>query len=114
MECRRAFAIPILLGQLTLVGETLRLYNGKFGLSLFLLNRDLKQEMEVSVDARSFGRLMVSERLELRHDDLNATNGKDAPDKVKPGPLQSVTFEGGRLQATLKPASWNVIHLAAD
>jgi signal transduction histidine kinase len=32
-----AVGIPILLGQLTLIGEGLRLYNGKFGLSLFLL-----------------------------------------------------------------------------
>jgi signal transduction histidine kinase len=32
-----AIAIPILLGWLTLIGEGLRLYNGKFGLSLFLL-----------------------------------------------------------------------------
>ena len=32
-----AIAIPIVLGQLTLVGERMRLYNGKFGLSLFLL-----------------------------------------------------------------------------
>ena len=27
--------------------------------------------------------------------------------------LQDVSFDGGRLQATLKPASWNVIHLSA-
>ncbi len=84
------------------------------GLSLFLLNRDLKQEMEVSVEARSFGRLMVSERLELRHDDLNATQWQGCAGQDQAGPLQSVTFEGGRLQATLKPASWNVIHLAAN
>ena len=32
-----AIAIPIVLGQLTLLGERMRLYNGKFGLSLFLL-----------------------------------------------------------------------------
>ncbi|HEY2744931.1 MAG TPA: sensor histidine kinase [Polyangia bacterium] len=32
-----AIAIPIVIGQLTLVGERMRLYNGKFGLSLFLL-----------------------------------------------------------------------------
>jgi signal transduction histidine kinase len=32
-----AIGIPIVLGQLTLIGEGLRLYNGKFGLSLFLL-----------------------------------------------------------------------------
>ncbi|WP_441235211.1 arabinosylfuranosidase ArfA [Bradyrhizobium sp. 930_D9_N1_4] len=84
------------------------------GLSLFLLNRDLNQEMEVSVEARSFGRLTVSERLELRHDDLEATNTKHAPGKVKPAALESISFDGGRLQATLKPASWNVIHLSAN
>jgi alpha-N-arabinofuranosidase len=82
------------------------------GLSLFLLNRDLKQEMEVSIEARSFGRLTAGERLELRHDDLKATNTKTAPGKVKPAPLQDVSFDGGRLHATLKPASWNVIHLS--
>jgi alpha-N-arabinofuranosidase len=84
------------------------------GLSLFLLNRDLTQEMQVNVEARSFGRLMLSEGLELRHDDLKATNSKDAPDRVKPEPLRGVAFDGGRLQATLKPASWNVINLAAS
>ncbi|MGY4235804.1 alpha-N-arabinofuranosidase [Bradyrhizobium sp. USDA 4449] len=84
------------------------------GLSLFLLNRDLKQEMEVSVEARRFGRMKVSERVELRHDDLRATNTKHAPDTIKPAPLQDVTFDGGRLQATLEPASWNVIHLSAS
>jgi len=83
------------------------------GLSLFLLNRDLKQEMEVSVEARGCGRLAVSERLELRHDDIKATNTKTAPDKVTPAPLQDVSFNEGRLRATLKPASWNVIHLSA-
>jgi hypothetical protein len=48
-------------------------------LSLFMLNRDLTQEMEVSLEARSFGRLAVSEELEVRHDDLQATNTRDAP-----------------------------------
>ena len=85
------------------------------GLSLFLLNRDLKQEMEVSLEARSFGRLAVSEALELRHDDLHATNTRDAPERVKPLPLQHVTIDDdGRLRARLKPASWNVIHLSVN
>ena len=83
-------------------------------LSLFMLNRDLKQEMEVSIEARSFGRLAVSQALELRHDDLEATNTRDAPERVKPLPLQHVTVEHGRLRATLKPASWNVIHLSVN
>ena len=42
------------------------------GLTLFLLNRDLRQPMTVTVDARGFGRLAVGQALELRHDDLKA------------------------------------------
>jgi alpha-L-arabinofuranosidase len=83
------------------------------GLSLFLLNRDLTQEMQVSLDVRSFGRLAVGEALELRHDDLRATNTKDATERVKPVPLKGVTVKGGHIDVTLKPASWNVVHLPA-
>ncbi|WFU44240.1 alpha-N-arabinofuranosidase [Bradyrhizobium sp. CB82] len=82
-------------------------------LSLFLLNRDLKQEMEVNVEARGFGHVAVSQAIELRHDDLQATNTKNAPERVKPAPLQESAIEGGRLRAHLSPASWNVIHLSA-
>jgi len=83
-------------------------------LSLFMLNRDLKQDMEVSLEARSFGRLALSQALELRHDDLQATNTRDATERVKPAPLQGATVDGGRLRVTLKPASWNVIHVSAN
>jgi alpha-L-arabinofuranosidase len=83
------------------------------GLSLFMLNRDLTQEVDVSLEVRSFGRLAVSEALELRDDDLQATNNGEATERVKPKPLQGVTIEGTRMRAALKPASWNVIHLSA-
>jgi alpha-N-arabinofuranosidase len=87
----------------------------EFGcLSLFLLNRDLKQEMQIGIEARSFGRLAVGEALELRHDNLQATNAKDAMERVKPAPLQGVTVDGGHISATLKPASWNMIQLSAN
>jgi alpha-N-arabinofuranosidase len=88
--------------------------DGSGGLSLFLLNRDLTREMEVNLEARSFGRLALSEALELRHDDLRATNTRDAAERVKPVPLQGVSVNGGHIRATLKPASWNVIHLSAN
>ena len=51
-----AIAIPILLGQLTLLGETLRLYNGKFGLSLFLLTSIVVFVLLVSLTYRSLDR----------------------------------------------------------
>jgi alpha-N-arabinofuranosidase len=70
--------------------------------------------MEVSLEARSFGRLAVSEALELRHDNLQATNTRDEAERVKPAPLQGVTVDGGHVRATLKPASWNVVHLSVN
>ncbi|WP_342363665.1 alpha-N-arabinofuranosidase [Terrarubrum flagellatum] len=83
------------------------------GLTLFLLNRDLKQEMETKIDARGFGRLSVAEATELRDDDLKAINSKSQPERVKPAPLAGVSVDGGHISARLKPASWNVIRLAA-
>ena len=83
------------------------------GLNLFLLNRDLKGEVEVTLDARGFGRLTVAEASELRHDDLKAINSKDAPDAVRPTPLAPAQIDGNRIKLTLKPASWNVVRLAA-
>ena len=44
----------------------------------------------------------------------SATNTRDAAERVKPAPLQGVTADGGHIRATLKPASWNVIHFSAD
>ena len=82
------------------------------GLALFLLNRDLEQDMEVSIDARNFGRLKVAEAEELHHADLKAINTKDHPLNVRPAPLAGVTVDGGKIQMKLKPASWTVIRLA--
>jgi len=59
-----AIAIPILLGQLTLLGETLRLYNGKFGLSLFLLTSIVVFVLLVSLTYRSLDR-SDAERMRL-------------------------------------------------
>jgi alpha-N-arabinofuranosidase len=50
----------------------------------------------------------------LRHGNLQATNTRDAAERVKPGPLKGVTVAGGHIRVTLMPASWNVIHLSAD
>jgi alpha-N-arabinofuranosidase len=81
------------------------------GLSLFALNRDLRQPITVAVDARGFGKLAVEHALELRDDDLKAINSKTAPERVKPMALQGVACEGGKLRLQLAPASWNVICL---
>ncbi len=84
----------------------------KGGLSLFLLNRDLKQGVNVTVDARNFGGLKVVEADELHEDDLKAINSKTDPLRVKPRKLDGVQVSGGKITLALKPASWNVVKLA--
>jgi signal transduction histidine kinase len=59
-----AIAIPILLGWLTLAGEGMRLYNGKFGLSLFLLTSMVTFVLLVSWTYRSLDRT-DAERMRL-------------------------------------------------
>jgi alpha-N-arabinofuranosidase len=81
------------------------------GLSLFLLNRDLEQPMEVSVAARGFEGLTVAEALHLHHPDLQASNTKNAPQRVRPTTLD-VTVDGTRIDLSLTPASWAVVSLA--
>ena len=81
------------------------------GVSLFLLNRDLEQPVTVTLDARGFGKLKVTEATELRHADLKAVNSKQEPLKVKPATLKGVTARANAIALELQPASWNVIRL---
>ena len=83
------------------------------GVTLFMLNRDLEQELSVSIDARGFSGLSVREATELRHKDLKAVNDSKNPLRVKPARLKEVAVAAGGLEATLKPASWNVVRLEA-
>src|SRR3954471_4566835 len=81
------------------------------GLTLFALNRDLEQAMEVSVEARDFRGLRLAEALQLRDDDLAAVNTKEAPDRVRPTKLEAAV-DGGRRRLTLAPAPWSVVPCA--
>jgi alpha-N-arabinofuranosidase len=81
--------------------------------SVFLLNRNLERSLDVSIDARGFGRLAVEEAHELHHADLQAINSKEEPDKVAPSKLEGVSTEGSKVRLSVKPASWSVIRLRA-
>jgi alpha-L-arabinofuranosidase len=78
-------------------------------LSLFALNRDLKDSVTVTIDARGFGDLKVVEALELQHKDLKAEDSKAAPENVSPAKLRGAAVKGKLLTLELKPASWNVV-----
>lgn len=78
--------------------------------ALFLLNRHLTEEMDLSITMRGLGherRLVCAEQLHAA--DLNATNTVDAPERVAPQTLVGVALLDQQMSVTLKPASWNVI-----
>jgi alpha-N-arabinofuranosidase len=49
--------------------------------------------------------------LQLCDKDLHACNSRAAPDRITPAALGAVRVSGNALEATLSPASWNVIRL---
>jgi alpha-N-arabinofuranosidase len=79
--------------------------------TLFALNRHLEEAMPLDVALPGFGTPVLVQALQMRHADLQATNSKDQPHHVAPVVLSGVTVVADRLQATLAPASWNMIRL---
>jgi len=80
-------------------------------ITLFALNRHLKEPLSLDVALPGFGAATAELALQLRHKNLKATNTKDQPHRVSPTPLQGITLRPDRVQATLAPASWNMIRL---
>ena len=84
------------------------------GLTLIPVNRDVDQEMTVSVTARGFGRLALAEAIVLTDSDLKAANTKATPFRVKPARLSGVAVGAETVRVELPPASWSVVNLKAS
>ena len=80
-------------------------------LVLFLLNRDLKSELTVSVDAGDLLPGNVIEWISLHNEDLLAENTEHC-EKVSPAVMSGAEISGSRISAVLPPASWNMIRVA--
>jgi alpha-L-arabinofuranosidase len=80
-------------------------------LTLFALNRSLDEALPLRLDAGGFGKLGVKQALQLCDSDLKAVNTRDNPDRIAPKPLAAVRTNGQSVEASLAPASWNVIQL---
>ena len=80
-------------------------------LTLFALNRHLKEDMTVDFATRGFAKFAVAKAHQLHDEDLKALNTAKKPNRIKPRPLPDITLRSGGLRATLRPASWNVIRL---
>lgn len=88
--------------------------NTESGVTLFALNRDLKQPLRVRVELRGFPGMKIVEAQTMHDSDLKAVNTQSEPNRIKPMPLEGLIVAEGQLIAELPFASWTMIRLAAS
>jgi alpha-N-arabinofuranosidase len=78
-------------------------------LTIFVLNRALNNDIELSCDLRAFGNFRFCEHIVLHHDDVKATNSEDEPNKVIPVVRKEHEAGNGKISIRLQALSWNVL-----
>ena len=79
--------------------------------TVFAVNRDLKDSITLECDMRAFGKMQIAEHIVLHHDDVKAVNTEDNPGEVAPKKVRGGKAEDGRVTVKLPALSWNVIRL---
>ncbi len=82
--------------------------------TVFCVNRSLKEPMELSMRLGGFGECRIIEHIVLAHEDPLAVNTKEEPGKVRPRTVAGAGFEREKLKAALPPLSWNVIRITTS
>lgn len=80
-------------------------------LTIFAVNKDLTDDIEISCDLRQFADYKIVEHIVLHHEDLQAINTEAAPNTVSPASTGVSNNDNGQFTALLKSKSWNVIRL---
>ena len=80
-------------------------------MTIFAVNRNLEEDVELTTDVRSFEGYRVLEHIVMENEDLKAVNSL-TEQKVYPVNADDRTkLDGGIATSVLKKASWNVIRL---
>lgn len=79
-------------------------------LTLFAVNRNLKEDHLLELDVRGFEGYQIIEKTEMVSKDLKAENTLNRQN-VTPHEDPDVSLEKGRAKAVLRKASWNVIRI---
>lgn len=79
-------------------------------LTIFAVNKDLKDDMKMTCDLHQFEAYHVDEHVVLTHPDFKAVNGEDR-ENVTPQNNGVSTLANGRLTAILGKHSWNMIRM---
>jgi len=102
-DCSDYEKVPLVDAAATLAGDG--------SVTIFAVNRDMKEDILLQGDLRAFGNLKIAEHIVLHHDDVKAVNTEEKPDEVKPAASKGGTLDGGQLEISLPALSWNVIRL---
>jgi len=79
--------------------------------TIFAVNRDADEGMDVTVSLGGFGEFSVVEHIVLANPDLKACNDEADPNRVAPSRLDVGRVEGGNLSVFFPSLSWNVVRL---
>ena len=80
--------------------------------TIFVVNRDWNDDIETELDVRGFDGYKLVEHIEMSTEDLKARNSYENPDAIKPVVNKDTKFDNGKVAATFKKLSWNVIRLS--
>jgi len=91
--------------------ESVAVYNEETEeLTIFAVNRNLEEDLQLVTDVRGMEGYRVLEHLVLEHDDLKAVNAAGM-ERVKPQRVSRSEIDAGIMTSLLRKASWNVIRL---
>ena len=80
-------------------------------LVIFAVNKDLKEDITLSMDLRQFAAFRVIEHVTMQDEDLYAVNTEENPNRIIPAICTESCVENNSLKAVLKHKSWNMIRL---
>ena len=78
---------------------------------IFIINRSIDDDIEISLDVRGFEGYKLAEHMEMYTDDLQKENSFENPDVIKPVNNTETRMECGKVSVVTRKLSWNVIRL---
>jgi alpha-N-arabinofuranosidase len=94
--------------------ESIAVYNEeKEEVTIFAVNRNLEEDIELTCDVRSFEEFKIIEHIVLEHDNMKIVNSPTG-EAVTPKSVDRSNMVDGIITSSLGKASWNVIRLGKN
>jgi alpha-N-arabinofuranosidase len=114
VETEAALHDTVHYGTVSLLEATATLDEEREALTIFAVNRDQREALELNGDLRAFPEYRVEEHLVLSDEDLGAANRLENPERVRPRSGGGAEVTNGHLRTVLPPLSWNVVRLRRE